>query len=432
MRPFAPRSVGISVLVALSALTVPLGPVAAQNATAEDLDAPYVRLNLAETQTGVLANRRAVLLDPGRFAGSTGADTLLPMQWEVLYGQFRTSAADPSRFPTPASLAALARSEREAGRLPIAVLWQPYDYVDSTAVDTGRLMVDDSGPAEQLYRPTASSLNGGVYYTEGNPYKQSRTFAAGALYGGEIDNALSGPVTAGAAVTFVVPTGLFVVPAGTAKPTTVRVDVGTGAGLQTVGLGQPFTATYATAGPKTIRVYATIGGVTRRAWFRLYVRAAEAVVQLFVGSDPVELCQQRAVGSFWTPNRVHCGVTPAAQYAYAAPRDYPTVLDMYDREDRVAKYDYAVSLAPSNTTGKIKNPVILVSGYDPFEGTGLDDIYDTFVQYSEDGTVGPEVDLAQALRTQGYDIVVMDYQDSQDFIQRNGRALVDLIQKVHA
>ncbi len=84
----------------LAFLTLSALPAAGQDPAAS-FDAPYELLDLSETETGVLANRRSVYLDPGRFQGTTAADTLRPLQWEVLFGQLRMSAADPSDFPSP-------------------------------------------------------------------------------------------------------------------------------------------------------------------------------------------------------------------------------------------------------------------------------------------------------------------------------------------
>lgn len=184
--PKATTSFLLLALLALAAL-----PAASQD-LAEPFDAPYELLDLSETQTGVLANRRAVFLDPGRFQGTTAADTLRPMQWEVLFGQLRMSAADPSDFPAPASLAALAQTEREAGRLPIALLYQPFDYLSEAPLQDGRLEVNDSGPIQRVYRPTVSI---GVQrsYALPSPYAQASAFAAGVLYGAEVANARLGP-----------------------------------------------------------------------------------------------------------------------------------------------------------------------------------------------------------------------------------------------
>lgn len=140
----------------------------------DQLDVPYTRLNWAsETQTSVLANRRAIFLDPLRYQGTTSSDTLKPMQWEVLYGQFRMSAADPTNFPNPSSLKAVVQAQRENGRLPIALLWQPFDFVPEKAVDDGRVLIEDVQPIRKLYRPTATNLQGQLVYTMPPPYEQA-------------------------------------------------------------------------------------------------------------------------------------------------------------------------------------------------------------------------------------------------------------------
>ncbi len=409
-------------------LTLSAFPAAGQDPAAS-FDAPYELLDLSETETGVLANRRSVYLDPGRFQGTTAADTLRPLQWEVLFGQLRMSAADPSDFPSPTALATLAHDEREAGRLPIALLYQPFDYISEAPLQDGRLEVDDSGPVQQVYRPTVG-VGSRTAYAMPPPYEQASAFAAGVLYGAEMTNARLGPVEVGATATFSVPSGLFVVPAGTGTPSTVDVDPGDGGGYRTVSVGQTVSAAYGTPGEKTVQVRASVAGSVRHARFALRVRESTSggAGQNLVGRSSGEACAEGAVGSHWSS--VHCGVEPDPQLAWSGARNYPNVLSRYDGTNRTAKYDYAVSLAPGHT--HITNPIIVVSGYDPFEDTTLDKLYEKIRRYRDEFTVGPFVDLPQALKAEDYDIVVMDYADSQDFIQRNGLALVDLIQRIHA
>lgn len=92
----------------------------------------------------------------------------------------------------------------------------------------------------------------------------------------------------------------------------------------------------------------------------------------------------------------------------------------------MARYNYAVRLGRNNTSGKVRHPVVLVSGFDPFESTSLWDIYQIAEKGNED-FYADRPELAQQLINDEYDIVVFDYVDSHEFIQRNARALLHLI-----
>ncbi|WP_412060450.1 T9SS type A sorting domain-containing protein [Rubrivirga sp. IMCC45206] len=406
-------------------LAVVAAPQAVRAQSPSDFDAPYERLALSETQTRVLANRRAIFLDPGRQDGTPEADPLRPLQWEVLYGQMRTAAEDVRSMPSAEALAATAATFRARRQLPIAVVWQPFDFIDQAAVDDGRLLVDESGPTPQLYRPDTDG------FSAASPYQQASVFAAGALYGGDLSAALHGPVAVGATLTLVLPRNLFVVPAGWARPAFVEVLAGKRGATQTVALDQPFTVSFATPGTKWIRLTAVVGGATRHAAFQLEVRepgpARAGALESSVGASPAEACATRAVEFAWS--RIVCGVTPEPSLRWRPRRRYATINDHYHGR-KSADYDYGVVYSPYNFSGRLRRPIVIVGGYDSMEDAGLDDLYRQLVQFDNPETTGPVVEFDQALLEAGYDLVFMDYADSHDYIQRNGLALVDLLRRV--
>jgi len=85
-----------------------------------------------------------------------------------------------------------------------------------------------------------------------------------------------------------------------------------------------------------------------------------------------------------------------------------------------ASYQVSVLYGFGNTS--ISKPIIFVEGFDPTNSMNYPDIY---VRLMEQNHVN-------RIRSLGYDLIIMNFSDGGDYIQRNGMALVDLIQWVNA
>ena len=94
---------------------------------------------------------------------------------------------------------------------------------------------------------------------------------------------------------------------------------------------------------------------------------------------------------------------------------------------KAAGYQYGIYYA-NPSVKQLTNPVIVVDGFDVNEDRGVADIFNFYLNKDIDGR--PR--LAQSLRAQGYDVVIFNYRDSKDFIQRNAYALEKLIQWVNS
>ncbi len=79
-----------------------------------------------------------------------------------------------------------------------------------------------------------------------------------------------------------------------------------------------------------------------------------------------------------------------------------------------------VYLSPQNYV--LTNPVIVVEGFDIDNTKGWDDLYALLNQEN----------LAETLRGKGYDLIVLDFNDSTDYIQRNSFVFTKLIQIVNS
>lgn len=87
-----------------------------QETIREVYEEAFSRLDLTETETGILANRNAYLIDYSPYEGSTGAPALTGPAWEVAYLQLRHAALDPSGLPAPEAVEAEAEAHFASDR----------------------------------------------------------------------------------------------------------------------------------------------------------------------------------------------------------------------------------------------------------------------------------------------------------------------------
>jgi pimeloyl-ACP methyl ester carboxylesterase len=94
--------------------------------------------------------------------------------------------------------------------------------------------------------------------------------------------------------------------------------------------------------------------------------------------------------------------------------------------NQVASGSYSVYPAFTNPSGQIIKPIIIVEGFDPTDIYSTDAVIELL-----NGGGGTFDDVADDLRTQGYDLIVLDYNDGGALIQRNAFLLVKLIQHIN-
>jgi len=165
-----------------------------------------------------------------------------------------------------------------------------------------------------------------------------------------------------------------------AIPARIDVDFGDGLGLRAVGFGERSVA-YATTGRKLVevRMYFQEGGMLRGS-FSFDVRALE---------------------------------TPA-------PDDTLAVAAAIPYDGQYGSGEAYVYLSDQHAT--LANPVIVVEGFDLDNTMNWEELYALLNQQG----------LAESLRADGYDAVVLNFADATDYIQKNAFVVVALIEQVNA
>ena len=208
-----------------------------------------------------------------------------------------------------------------------------------------------------------------------SPYDENIIFAVSPVSGGTYY---------GSTQTFVMPpwnpSGMIVV--------AYFVDFGDGYGRRAVDYvnGSEFTITYPTYGEKTI----TIG----RAW--RWPSSADPIYS--EGSFKIWVLEQAA--------------TPDIQIDRTSSRPW---------NGTAANYQLTVLYGVGNTS--IRKPVIFVEGFDPDNSWNYPKIYNEKLC---------QQNFVNKIRNLGYDIIIMNFGNGGDYIQRNGLGLVDLIEWVNA
>lgn len=288
-----------------------------------------------------------------------------------------TAAAPPATAQVWRQLyVQLERSFLEATTLPSP------DAVRATARQRGD---DGTIPLGVLYfryqAVTRSALEQGLLRLEdgvvrdvpgrtASPYVERTAFAAAAL-----DDA----VYAGQPTAFRLDRDLYLSNQG--APQYITVDFGDGAGPRPLVFGEAVTVRYAAPGQKQATVSAHYAdGTVLQAAFTVEVQRG--------GRQP----------DFFWENQV-------ADLAYAGD---------------VAGYNAYVFLGDGHT--EISKPILFAEGFDMLNDIEWQDILEII---SEEG-------LADDLLANGFDLIILDFDDATTYIQRNAFALVHLIERVIA
>ncbi|MFA6401776.1 MAG: hypothetical protein WCX31_09155 [Salinivirgaceae bacterium] len=121
------------------------------------------------------------------------------------------------------------------------------------------------------------------------------------------------------------------------------------------------------------------------------------------------------------------------EYSNAQPFIITATRD-YNGEYASGTYQiYRSSSVYNITLSNLRKPLILVEGFDPNNSFGFDptntdpntvDIYDLFDGYP--------TYLASQIHSEGYDIIILNFNNGGDYIQKNAMLLVELISSVNS
>ncbi len=123
-----------------------------------------------------------------------------------------------------------------------------------------------------------------------------------------------------------------------------------------------------------------------------------------------------------TINQSCTGVSLSAVLGYQDNNiDYTPPLG-YSKSMSSATGSYVIWPAAGNSCNSIRKPIIIVEGYDPKNSYAPVDYYYLIDNWS----------LIRNLRGQGYDVIILNFNNGADYIQRNAYLLMELINQVNS
>jgi len=378
-RRAGPFAAVAGVLIAAALLAGPTAAGVRTNVLSAGLDRLLADLPAERVPTGILYDRVLPLSRIAELDGGPSSPPIGLREWLRVYDEIRRASAPGSSWPAPAELSGrAARSPR--GTVPIALLELSYSRLRPEALVSGALVARDGRLAlgadreadARDERGAAGGADGrGEGADAGDAFAVHRLFAAAPLR----DRTYQG-----AEVVFRLdPENLFT--GGAAGLELLSGDFDDGRGPTALRPGEPRVVRYATTGTKTIRLRAARpDGTEAEAAFFFEVRALR---------------------------------TPA-------PHDTLRVAATIPYQGGFASGSAYVYLADAHM--ELTDPVIVIEGFDLDNSMGWEELYELLNRQQ----------LLETLRADGYDAVVLDFDDATDYIQRNAFVATALIEEVRA
>jgi hypothetical protein len=297
--------------------------------------------------------------------------------WRMLYASFLTSYVGTG-VPTLPALSAvnttIANKQTSSGAIPISLLHANYNDLRSDAISANLMSISN----QQLFDVAGRTQS---------PYQTQTLFAA----------APSVNYSKTAVTKFVFDNTLIF--KNTGNISGVSVDFADGLGYRTVTLGTVISISYSTIGVKRIKVKLTpTVGTVVESWFDFTVNVVSCTNCRYFASNSIPLTDPT-----FLPSSNHSGGT------------------------------VSVVLSVNNLTGRIRKPLIVAEGFDPFSiSPGLSGGDYTINDFIRQLPLTPFNFNTNLDNTASYDLIFINYNNGTDDLKRNALLLQAVIRKVNA
>jgi len=334
----------------------------------------FGNLDKTEITTGILYNRVICYSPVEKYTG-TNPDTVTDLEnWKQMYFEIYNAHVNPPTIPTIFEVDSLATLSVNNGTIPIAIMNFNYNIIKDSAVVDGLLQLINNQLIDVSNRPDS-------------PYHNKRVFAASSLKDQITQTNIS--FSLDASFYFTNDTNIIQY---------LEIDFDDGLGFRTFNFGDIALVSYSTSGLKEIELKAFFQNKVLSSKFQINVSAS-------LGSHIPPPDNTVSI----TANISHNGVFASGQYGI-----------WYGCESNNA----------------IRKPILVVEGFDPNipnkdrNFTVHDDKRNLYAVTNQEGT--SQAGVADKLRADGYDIIILNFDDGTDFIQRSAFLLVKLIQEINA
>jgi hypothetical protein len=328
----------------------------ASEQVAEALSEVLSGLDHRRITTGILYDRVLPLSRIDEHDGRAGAGPTTLKHWEQMYHEMFHASLSAPVWPSLRALEADTKQSIRSGVIPIALMNFDFNRIRPDALEDGSLVMRSGRLIET---------------GEGNPFLESRVFAAVAL---------KDYTHRGSQVAFALD-GRWYVTNIRRSFQSIKIDFDDGGGFREVHLGEEYSIHYAHTGRKIIRV--RVG---------------------FAGGETLEGGSYFRVASLQVP----------------LPHDTLVITAAIPYNGEFGTGEAYVYRSDANSA--LTLPAILVEGFDIGNTMNWDELYELANQQG----------LMDTLRAWGYDAVILNFTSGTDYIQKNAFALVELIEQIKA
>jgi len=367
----------------------------------EEADYLLEHVDKSKVTTGVLYDKVFPMAGLQNYKGEATDDTTNVMHFHQAYFEMYSSLLNKSGFSTPEALNNYINTTYQGNEHPIGMLYFKYNYLDTNAVRNGALYEQDG----RFYSNPNSSVS---------PFIEATAMVAAPLIPAEEE------ITAGDHYFTFDPNTII---SNTALDiSNISVDFGDGYGVQqlyTSGSGMQMSKN---GGVRTLGIFKKLARFVTSKVFIVRI-----IVTLFDGKTLQAISKVR-VKAPKGPITEITGCNGGDQiHIVGAPFNGSA----YGKGTESAEGDAYIFYSNQNcSTRKITKPVVFLDGFDPTNKRDVQKIYDEYVNV-EVQIDGQRRHLGDLLRADGYDIIVYNYKDAGDLIEKNSLAVVELLKELY-
>lgn len=382
-----------SFLQVLACLCIFVGNLAAQTYK-QGADSTMLNLNKAVLTTNVLYDRVFPLAHLQDYTGLAGGDTTNSDHFHQAYYELYNSMSSTAGYQTPENFQSYLNANYTGNSFPIGVMRFKYNFLDTNAVRNNQVTIQNG----LLYDVPGRT---------GSPFIEKTVFIATPLFPAETQ------LTQGEYTFSIDPAA--VVSDSPISVQSVSIDFDDGHGSHEI-YGPDMNR-----GGQQRGIFGAIANFVGKYIFyvRLVVVLAdgstyETVSKVFTkAKDITEIAGCNGGDQFMVTGAAFDGSAYGLPNAPASGK---------------ASIFYADANCQSRT---VTRPVVFLDGFDPTNDREQVDFYDKYVN-KKVVINGATVSYADYLRAQGYDLIVFDYDDGGDLIERNGLAVEKLLQEIYS
>ncbi|MES2730549.1 MAG: DNRLRE domain-containing protein [Bacteroidota bacterium] len=360
----------------------------------QEIDQVIAALNKSQITTGILYDRAFPLADLEAFTGGNDTDTSSSDHFRQAYHELYNASFNTTGLISGDQLTDQLTANAVNGEHAIGILYRTFNTIDTLAVKKNLLRAVDG----KLYDVVGRSAS---------PYLTHTTFVASPLDG-------PGTELIEGSHAFYVNPSYFFTPAGVSV-NSVSVDFGNGQGVQTIHV----------SGLSTQSRSAALAGFPR---FLGNLLPGVNFIRFSVTFNDGKILQAIATLLAKKKNPASTTIGGCNGGDTFDVVGYPFDASAYGKPYGSAQGTAHIFYSDANCgTGRITKPIIFIDGFDPDNKRDVKKIYDDFINLEYTDVNGNKVRLGQKIRSEGYDLIVYNYRDGADLLERNGRAVAKLL-----